>query len=137
MSEETQGEDQQAAPKPVEAEVIDSAAASETTPKPGFVTAIGGIRLGAGCVNILCGLTLFWLIYPLLLIPLGIIEIINGAALLAARPKEVKWVYTLAILEIVAVVAFSVLSLASGIVILVFLQRDEVKKYFAGLGYSY
>jgi hypothetical protein len=105
--------------------------------KPGFVTAIGGMRLGAGCINILIGLSLFWLFYPLLLIPLGIIEIINGAGLLSAQPKAVKWLKGLAILEIIAIVAFSVASLIVGILTLVFLSREEVKKYFADLGFPY
>jgi hypothetical protein len=47
--------------------------------KLGKVTAIAYMRLGAGVCNILAGLVFCWLILPIAMIPLGIVEIISAS----------------------------------------------------------
>ena len=101
--------------------------------KPWKVTAIGGMRLGSGITNVLAGLALFWLVYPLLLIPLGIVEIISGANLLNRNPKAVSGMKTLAILEIVSIIAFNWIALVVGILTLVWLADPEAEAYLATL----
>jgi hypothetical protein len=101
-----------------------------TISKPGKVTAIGGMRLGAGVCNILAGLVCYWFVLPLLLIPLGIVEIISASNLLKAEPDYPSGLKTIAILEIVAIVTLAGwISLAVGILTLVFLGDPRVKKY--------
>lgn len=101
--------------------------------KPWKVTAIGGMRLGSGITNVLAGLALFWLVYPLLLIPLGIVEIISGANLLNRNPKAASGMKTIAILEIIAIVGFNWISLVVGILTLVWLADPEAEAYLATL----
>lgn len=104
-----------------------------TSAKPWKVTAIAGMRLGSGITNILVGLAMFWLAYPLLLIPLGIVEIISAANLLNRSPKAASGMKTLAILEIIAIVAFNWVSLVVGILTLVWLPDPEAEAYLAAL----
>ena len=72
--------------------------------------------------------------FSLALIPLGIFEIIDGANLLKAVPEKPKWPKGLAILEIVAGVLASLPSAVVGILILVFLSRDDARSFMAGMG---
>ena len=48
------------------------ATADTVLAKPGKITAIGGMRIGAGVCNILAGLVFCWLLFPLLMIPLAL-----------------------------------------------------------------
>ena len=99
--------------------------------KPGKVSAIGGLRLGAGICNIIAGLVFFiYFIIPLALIPLGIIEIISASNLLKARPEPPSGLYAIAILEIVAILTLAGwISVVAGILTLVFLADPKVKAY--------
>lgn len=98
--------------------------------KPGKLTAVAGMRLGSGICNILCGLGLFWLIYPLLLIPLGIIEIMSAAKLLKNPPVNTN-IGTLAVLEIISIIALNWISMIVGILTLIFVSDANVKEYLA------
>jgi hypothetical protein len=104
--------------------------------KPWQVTTMGVLRIVSGVVNVTLGLSLFFCIAPLLLVPLGIAEIMSGANFLAARPKYPENNRTLAILEIVAMLSFGVISLVVGILSLVWSSQREVESYFAALAGS-
>ena len=114
--------------------------------KPGLVSAIGALRLASGCVNIIFGIfgslaylsTVF--LIPMcclcvLLIPLGVVEIINGTELLSRRGAKPGGLKTLAILEILAILVCNPVSAVIGILTLVFLDDEAVRNYFACLGY--
>ena len=109
---------------------------SEWPEKPWQVTTMGVLRIVSGIINVTCGLGLFILVVPLLLVPLGIAEIMSGANLLAARPKYPASNRTLAILEIVAMLSCGVISLVVGILSLVWSSQHEVESYFAALAGS-
>lgn len=72
---------------------------------------------------------------PLAILPtiLGIFEIIYAAKLLTAPPQPVQSSTTIAILEILCVLAFNVFSMIVGILSLVFYNDPQVKRYFARL----
>jgi hypothetical protein len=119
---------------------------SNLSVKPGKVQAIAIMMLVNGIINILYGLgmtagivlgTLFigTICAPLTILPavLGVFELIYGIKLLSEPPKPVKNIQTIAILEIVAVVCGSGLSLIVGILNLVFLSEPEVKAYLASI----
>jgi hypothetical protein len=102
--------------------------------KPWKVTAIGGMRIGSGVCNIIAGIVFFWLILPLGLIALGIIEIISGSNLLAPQPRSPNNPKTLAILEIIGIVTLAGwIPLVVGILSLVWLSDDVVTLYFGSL----
>lgn len=102
--------------------------------KPGKVTAIGGMRIGAGVCNILAGIVFFWLVLPLAMIALGVIEIVSASNLLKSRPARPSGLKTIAILEIVALLTFAGwISAVVGIITLVFLADPRVKEYLSRL----
>ncbi len=108
--------------------------ASPTPDKPWKVTAIGGMRIGSGICNCLAGLLFFWLFIPLLLIPLGIVEIVSAANLLKKPPKQPANPKAIAILEIVGILTLAGwVPLVVGILSLVWLADDRVKQYLASL----
>jgi len=115
------------------APVASAGAAAPAAEKPGKVAAIGGMRIGSGVTNICIGLTCFFCVFPLLLVPLGIVEIVSGANLLRGRPQRPSGMTGLCVLEIVAIICGSIVSLVVGILSLVFLSDETVKKYLAGL----
>jgi len=102
--------------------------------KPGKVTAIAGMRLGAGVCNILAGLVFCWLLFPIPMIALGIVEIVSASNLLKAQPKRLSNLLTIPILEIVAILTLAGwISVVVGILTLVFLSDPRVKNYFSSL----
>ena len=105
----------------------------DTSTKPGLIQAIGILRLVSGILNCLTGLLLCWLILPMLLIPLGIVEIVSAANLMKDRPKAPSGMKAIAILEIVAIISLMWTSLVVGILTLVWLSKNEVKAYLASL----
>jgi hypothetical protein len=115
---------------------------SNLSVKPGKVQAIAIMMLVNGILNILAGLAItagvvltsfgFGIICtPFTILPavLGVFEVINASRLLTETPKPVKNLQTIAVLEIVAVICGSGLSLIVGILNLVFLSEPEVKAY--------
>jgi hypothetical protein len=95
---------------------------------------MGILRLISGIINCLAGLSLCWLVWPLVLIPLGIFEILSAVNLMKDRPKADSGLQTIAILEIVAIVACTpVYSVVTGILTLVWISEPEVKAYLSGL----
>ena len=110
------------------------ATADTVLAKPGKITAIGGMRIGAGVCNILAGLVFCWLLFPLLMIPLGVVEIISASNLLKSRPTRPSGLKTIAILEIVAILTLAGwISVVGGIITLVFLADPRVKQYIERL----
>ena len=112
------------------------------TAKPGEVTAIAIMTLISGILNIFVGLGLIVtftlglvtiICIPLAFYPiiLGILEIIYAAKLLPDPPKPVEPAQYLAIMEIIGVLFGNVISLATGILALVFYSDQKVKAYFA------
>jgi hypothetical protein len=98
--------------------------------KPGKVTAIGGMRLGSGVCNILAGIFFFWLVFPIVMIPLGIVEIVSASNLLKAKPDRPSSLHAIPILEIIAILTLAGwVSVAVGIISLVFLSDQRVKSY--------
>jgi len=110
---------------------------------PGLVKTIGVMTLINGIVNIFWGLgittgvvlgTLFigLICAPITILPtvLGIFEVIYGLKLLSNPPQPVKPSTTIAILEIVCVLAGNVFSMIVGILALVFYNDEQVKNYF-------
>ena len=82
-----------------------SSVSAASNAKPGKVTAIGGMEIGCGVCNILAGIFFGFLLLPLLLIPLGIVEIISGSRLLKAQsPQKMSGIKAIAILEIIGIV---------------------------------
>lgn len=115
---------------------------SDQITKPGQITTISIMTLISGITNIIGALTITGLVVigtigfgllcaPLTILPLvlGIFEIIYASKLLSNPPKPVKNLQTIAILEIVAVLFLNLISLATGIVTIVFLNDSKVKKY--------
>lgn len=113
-------------------------------PKPGNVQIIGILIIASGVINVLAGaglavaiilgtffLGLFCL--PVLLIPIGvgIFEIITGVNVLNGRPT--RYVQLAAGLEIASILWANFLSMAGGILVLVFYNDDETKAYFEDL----
>ncbi|MFH1881879.1 MAG: hypothetical protein ABIL62_04095 [Planctomycetota bacterium] len=97
--------------------------------KPGKVTAIGGMRIGSGVCNILAGLFFCWLIVPIIMIPLGIVEIVSGSNLLKAKPGRLSSLLAIPILEIIAILTLAGWVRSVGIISLVFLSDQGVKSY--------
>jgi hypothetical protein len=104
--------------------------AGVTILKPGKITAIGGMRLGSGVCNILAGLVFCWLIFPIIIIPLGIVEIVSASNLLKTKPDRPSSLLAIPILEIIAILTLAGwVSVVVGIISLVFLSDQRVKSY--------
>jgi hypothetical protein len=102
--------------------------------KPGKVTAIAGMRLGSGVCNILAGVVFCWLVFPIVLIPLGIVEILSASNLLKSRPNRPSNLLPIPVLEIVAIITLAGwISVVVGILTLVFMSDQQVKLYFTQL----
>lgn len=114
--------------------------------KPTLVNVIAWMTLASGIVNLFWGLgvslsillgTLGLGIFciPLTIPPtiLGVFEIIYAAKLLSNPPQAVQPSTTLAILEIVCILAGNVFSVVVGILALVFYNDLAVREYFARL----
>jgi hypothetical protein len=114
--------------------------------KPGLVQTIAIMTLINGILNIIYafGVTLVVITVtlglgiccaPLTILPgiLGVFEILYAVKLLQDPPRKTKPNQTLAILEICAILTGNVVSLAVGILNLVFYNDENVKAYFANL----
>ena len=114
--------------------------------KPTLINVIAWSTLASGIINILWGIGLsatvvlstigFGLICtPITILPtvLGIFEILYAAKLLSNPPQPVRPSQTIAILEIVTLLAGNLFSLVVGILSLVFYNDQIVKDYFARL----
>jgi hypothetical protein len=98
--------------------------------KLGKVTAIAGMRLGAGICNIIAGVVFCWLIFPIPMIALGIVELISASNLFKEKPKRPSNFKVIPILEIVAIITLAGwISVVVGIVTLVFLADPKVENY--------
>jgi hypothetical protein len=119
-------------------------------PKPTYVNVIAWMTLASGIVNLFWGLGLtltivlgtigFGLVCaPLTILPtilptiLGIFEVIYAAKLLSNPPQAVQPSTTIAILEIVCILAGNLFSVVVGILALIFYNDVTVKDYFARL----
>jgi hypothetical protein len=93
-----------------------------------FITFLSGAlaTFGLGC---LCFPVI---VLPVLPLVFGIFEIVYGSRLMSSNSVPVRYqtVQTIAILEIVCVIAGNFISLAIGIINLVFIGESEVKKYY-------
>jgi hypothetical protein len=110
-------------------------------PKPGYVQAISIMCLVDGILNILWGGGLAVIlicgcftvcfaplgIYPVVL---GILEILYAVKLLPTPIQPVRPAQYLAIMQIVNIITGNVISLAIGIISLVFYSDAKVKAYF-------
>ena len=118
---------------------------SPLQPKPGKVQAIAIMTLINGILNILWGIGLTGsvvlgtlgiglLCAPVTILPLvlGIFEIIGGAKLMGEPPRKFN-VQTIAILEIVAILAGDGISLIVGILNLVFYNEPPTQQYIDSL----
>ena len=114
------------------------------TQKPTLINVIAWTTLTSGIVNLVWGLaasgaalaTLVGIICtPITILPtvLGVFEIIYAAKLLSNPPQSVQPSSTIAILEIVCVLAGNVFAMVVGILSLVFYNDQIVKDYFARL----
>lgn len=109
--------------------------------KPTLVNVIAWMTLASGIVNLVWGLgltlTFWWTIIciPLAILPtvLGIFEIIYAAKLISTPPQVVQPSNTIAILEIICILAGNVFSVVVGILALVFYNDIAVRDYFARL----
>ncbi|MGB8981067.1 MAG: hypothetical protein WCC12_04260 [Anaerolineales bacterium] len=113
-------------------------------PKPTLVNVIAWMTLASGIVNLFWGLiaslsvavtVVGLLCTPFTVLPtvLGIFEIIYAAKLLSNPPQAVQPSTTIAILEIVCILALNVFSVVVGILALVFYNDITVRDYFAQL----
>ena len=116
-------------------------AAPAVPPKPGYVQAISIMCLVDGILNILWGGGLAVIlicgcftvcfaplgIYPLVL---GILEILYAVKLLPDPIQSVRPAQYLAIMQIINIITGDVISLAVGIISLVFYSDPKVKAYF-------
>jgi hypothetical protein len=93
-----------------------------------FISLVGGAisTFGLGC------LCFPLLIFPVLPLVFGIFEIMYGARLMSSNGQTVRFgtVQTVAVIEIVCILFGNIVSLAIGIINLVFLGDTEVKKYY-------
>jgi hypothetical protein len=93
-----------------------------------FISLLGGAisTFGLGC------LCFPLLIFPVLPMIFGIFEIMYGARLMSSDGQPVRYatVQTVAVIEIVCILFGNIVSLAIGIVNLVFLGDTEVKNYY-------
>jgi len=105
--------------------------------KPGQLQAVAVYTLIVGILNILwgCGwmffgFCLFGFIPGIYSIVCGILEIIYATKILPTPIRPTKPATYIAIMEIVNIISFSVLSLVAGILSLTFYNDDRVKAYF-------
>lgn len=114
------------------------------TQKPTLVNVIAWTTLASGIVNLVWGLaasgtalaTVVGIFCtPITILPtvLGIFEIIYAAKLLSNPPQAVQPSQTIAILEIVCVLAGNVFAMVVGILSLVFYNDQVVRDYFVRL----
>jgi hypothetical protein len=114
--------------------------------KPGLVQTIAVMTMVNGILNILYGLIVTGAIVlgtffigiicaPVTILPaiLGIFEIVYSVKLLADPPQPVKPSQSIAILEIIALLAGNVISAIVGVLALAFYADSNVKAYFARL----
>lgn len=112
--------------------------------KPTLVSVIAWMTLASGIVNLFWGLGLSLTVLlsligivctPFTILPtiLGIFEIIYAAKLLSNPPQAVQPSTTIAILEIVCILAGNLFSVVVGILALVFYNDLTVRDYFARL----
>lgn len=112
--------------------------------KPTLINVIAWTTLTSGVVNLVWGIGLSITVLmsivgivciPLTILPtvLGIFEILYAAKLLSNPPQPVKPSTTIAILEIVCLLAGNVFAMVVGILSLVFYNDLVVKDYFARL----
>ena len=110
-------------------------------PKPTLVNVIAWMTLASGIVNLVWGivavLSIWWTVIciPLAILPsvLGIFEVIYAAKLITNPPQVVRPSTNIAILEIIAILAGNVFSVAVGILSLIFYKDVTVQDYFARL----
>jgi len=124
---------------------LPSPTAPSFPPKPGYVQAIAIMCLVDGILNVLWGGSLgLGLLCSCFLAPcaplgvypivLGILEVIYAARLLPDPIRPTAPAQYLAIMQIINIITGDVVSLAIGIVSLVFYADAEVKAYFAAAG---
>ncbi|RPI94688.1 MAG: hypothetical protein EHM40_05785 [Chloroflexi bacterium] len=112
--------------------------------KPTLVNVIAWMTLASGIVNLFWGfglsITVLATIVGVVCVPftilptvLGIFEIIYAAKLLSNPPQAMQPSSTIAILEIVCVLAGNAFSVVVGILALVFYNDGTVRDYFARL----
>jgi hypothetical protein len=112
--------------------------------KPTFVNVIAWMTLASGVVNLFWGLGLSLtgllsivgiICIPFMILPtvLGVFEIIYAAKLMSNPPQAVQPSTTIAILEIVCILAGNLFSVVVGILALVFYNDITVRDYFARL----
>jgi hypothetical protein len=112
--------------------------------KPTLVNVIAWMTLASGIVNIIWGLgasgtalvtVIGILCIPITILPsiLGIFEILYAAKLLSSPPQVVRPSTTIAILEVVCVLAMNIFAMVVGILALVFYNDQIVKEYFSRL----
>ncbi len=112
--------------------------------KPTLVNVIAWMTLASGIVNLFWGLIASFTVLatlvgvvctPFTILPtiLGIFEIIYAAKLLSNPPQATQPSTTIAILEIVCILAFNAFSVVVGILALVFYNDITVREYFARL----
>ena len=126
--------------------------ASAAGTKPGKVQAIAIMTLIDGILSILTAF--FWVIFiltgvvgtaglgfpllvcciaPIYSVVVGIMDIVFAAKLLPEPPKTNEFSKTVAIMQIVNILSFNVLSVVTGILALVFANDPEVVAYFAAV----
>ena len=114
--------------------------------KPTLVNVIAWSTLASGIINVLWGIGVSatgvlstigigLICLPVTILPtvLGIFEILYAAKLLSNPPQPVRPSQTIAILEIVCLLAGNLFSMVVGILSLVFYNDQIVKDYFARL----
>ncbi|HSL27793.1 MAG TPA: hypothetical protein VK900_01235 [Anaerolineales bacterium] len=112
--------------------------------KPTLVNVIAWMTLASGIVNLFWGLGLAITVLmtivgivcvPLAILPtvLGIFEIIYATKLLSNPPQPVQPSSTIAILEIVSILAGNIFAVVVGILALIFYNDLSVREYFARL----
>lgn len=115
--------------------------------KPTLVNVIAWMTLASGIVNLFWGLglaiTVLMTIVGIVCVPfailptvLGIFEIIYATKLLSNPPQPVQPSSTIAILEIVCILAGNIFAVVVGILALVFYNDLSVREYFARLNGS-
>lgn len=114
--------------------------------KPGKVTAIAVMTLVGGIFALISAL--IWFVYGvifglatcgilcILFVPatyslaLGIVAIIFGCLLLAAKPKRRSAPYASAIMQVVNIISLDLINVILGIVVLIFLSDRKVRAFF-------
>ena len=109
--------------------------------KPGQLQAISIYTLIMGIINIVFGilwcLSIIGIIPGIYSIVTGILEIIYASKILPTPIKIGQPAKYVAIMEIVNIISFNVLSLAAGILSLVFYNDNQVRAYFNGFTQYY